>query len=358
PQARPVFGIAAVVGLFMCVTELSARLMIYPPGWQTMSIYIAYYLEEGLAARSILMAFLLLLLVETTLAAASLLSRKYKDAFRRNIFFGAEQSTFLSPFTAALPSAESKGNPVNKTGFLNPTRRAIMKVLRHMPFSRASSIVHPRRNRDQEIQALLAENEALRRRVVIAEQKSLRMQINPHFFFNTLNTIVSLISRDPQAAAATIGKLSALFRYTLDAAEESAILLAKELEYIRTYLEIEKLRFGDRLSFSIDVPSELYSVSIPPMLIQPLIENAIRYGKDEKGHSYVHISGRKESGWLTLSVADYGIFRGDVDSLTKAPGTGIRNVMQRLEYSRAGKLRFLRNKPQGVIAQLYLILDQ
>ncbi len=352
PQIRPVLGMAAVVGLFICVTELSATLTIYPPGWQTMSMYIAYYLEEGLVQRAMLMAFLLLSVVETTLAVTSILSRRRIMISGKNPLFGTDQSAFLSAFTAIQPETAQQ-----------PQTSPASKRLRHIKgvYMRIRSVLSNNTRYTasaHELAKLRAENEELRRRLALAEQKSLRMQINPHFFFNTLNTIVSLLNYNPQAAAATIGKLSSLFRYTLDAAEESSIFLPKEVEYIRTYLEIEQLRFGEALVYSIDISPELYNLTIPPMLLQPLIENAIKYGKDEKGVAYVHISARKENAVLYLIVADYGTFARDLDSLRHAPGTGIRNVMQRLAYFDAGTLSFMRNKPHGVLAKLALNVDE
>lgn len=208
------------------------------------------------------------------------------------------------------------------------------------------------------LQALKAENLELRRKLALAEQKSLRMQINPHFFFNTLNTIVSLLRLDSAAAAETIGKLSSLFRYTLDASEEQAMFLPKEIEYIRTYLEIEKLRFGDALVFSIDVPDKLYSLQVPPMLVQPLVENAIKYGKNGDGVAYVHLSARRDEDFLSIEVADYGVFRGDPEDLRSQEGTGIRNIRSRLTALGAGSLVLLRNKPSGVIAKLMLRIEE
>ena len=107
----------------------------------------------------------------------------------------------------------------------------------------------------------------LRQELARMELKLLGMQINPHFFFNTLNTIVHLIGADRDGAIATVGKLSSLFRYSLDASEAMHVPLAKEIEYLRTYLEIEKLRFGDSLSFSLDIPLEVMDDPIHPLLI-------------------------------------------------------------------------------------------
>ena len=104
------------------------------------------------------------------------------------------------------------------------------------------------------------------------------------------------------------------------------MFLPKEIEYIRTYLEIEKLRFGDALVFSIDVPDELYSLQVPPMLVQPLVENAVKYGKNADGVAYVHLAARREGDFLVLEVADYGVFQGDPEDVRSQEGTGIKNI--------------------------------
>lgn len=377
PQIRPVLGVAAVVGLFSCVTELAASLVIYPPGWQTMSMYIAYYMEEGLVSRALAMSLLLLGVVEATLALAS---RALQRADRRQAglavahpLFEAPQahvaetgavqpSVFLSAFTAVQPEpeAERRGN-VRAGGSvierLVRRGRAFAAGLKNRRGGGMRSGGFGRSSRSA-LDALQAENLDLRRKLALAEQKSLRMQINPHFFFNTLNTIVSLLRLDPAAAAETIGKLSSLFRYTLDASEEQAMFLPKEIEYIRTYLEIEKLRFGDALVFSIDVPDELYSLQVPPMLVQPLVENAVKYGKNADGIAYVHLAARREGDFLVLEVADYGVFQGDPEDLRSQEGTGIKNIRSRLAALGAGSLVLLRNKPSGVVAKLMLRVEE
>lgn len=366
PQIRPVLGVAAVVGLFSCVTELAASLVIYPPGWQTMSMYIAYYMEEGLVSRAIAMSLLLLAVVEATLAVAGrALQRADRPQYGLSIAQprvrdSIGQSAFLSAFTAVQPEPElpargRAGIPAISRVILRG--RAFAAKLRHLRGGIMRSAGFSASSRSY-VEALKAENLELRRKLALAEQKSLRMQINPHFFFNTLNTIVSLLRLDPAAAAETIGKLSSLFRYTLDASEEQAIFLPKEIEYIRTYLEIEKLRFGDKLVFSIEVPDELYSLQVPPMLVQPLVENAIKYGKNEDGVAYVHLAARRDGDFLVLEVADYGVFQGDPEDLRSHEGTGIKNIRGRLAALGAGSLVLLRNKPSGVVAKLMLKIEE
>lgn len=367
PQVRPFIGVAAVVGFFSCVTELAASLVIYPPGWQTMSMYIAYYMEEGFVARAVAMALVLLVVVEATLAVASAGFRRLSLRTGENMLGSTNQSVLLSAFTALQPEAkEAKAQGALWHGFSKQRVLLFLRGLnRTVTMAFVAGFFQKKTQQVQrgtpgllaQISSLEAENKELRRALALSEQTSLRMQINPHFFFNTLNTIVSLVQRHPQAAAETIGKLSLLFRYTLDASEEPLMYLPKEIEYIRTYLEIEKLRFGNTLQFSIDVPDELYSLSIPPMLMQPLVENAIRYGKDADHNAYVHISARKAKGFLYIDIADYGVFSGDLNALQDSHGTGITNIKKRLALLNAGSLVFMRNTPRGLIARLCLAVD-
>jgi len=246
---------------------------------------------KSLRHKGLAMSLLLLGVVEATLALAS---RALQRADRRQAGLGVahplfeapqvrvaetaavQPSVFLSAFTAVQPEpeAERRGNVragCSVIGRLVRRGRAFAAGLKDRRGGGMRAGGFGRSSRSA-LDALQAENLDLRRKLALAEQKSLRMQINPHFFFNTLNTIVSLLRLDPAAAAETIGKLSSLFRYTLDASEEQAMFLPKEIEYIRTYLEIEKLRFGDALVFSIDVPDELYSLQVMPQRLAEALD--------------------------------------------------------------------------------------
>ena len=124
--------------------------------------------------------------------------------------------------------------------------------------------------------------ERLTRLKMKAELEALQAKINPHFLFNTLNSIASLISENPKAAETTIEKLSELFRYTLKDADKSTVTIGEELEIVRTYLEIEKVRFGDRLQYTINYDGSVLDLQIPALLIQPLVENSIKHGSRER----------------------------------------------------------------------------
>jgi hypothetical protein len=111
-----------------------------------------------------------------------------------------------------------------------------------------------------------------------AQAKALQAQINPHFFFNSLNTISALIPLDPEAAQRTVGLLSDMSRYAFSTAQANAVPLAREIDFARCYLEIEKARFRDRLRFELPDAAAAGDISVPSLTLQPLVENAVRHG--------------------------------------------------------------------------------
>lgn len=162
-----------------------------------------------------------------------------------------------------------------------------------------------------------------------ANLTALRAQINPHFLFNTLNTISALIHDSPDLAEQATEKLAFIFRYTLKVAGQNLVPLAKEIELVSAYLEIEKIRFGKRLVVDIEVEEEAEQVEIPAFVIQTLIENCIKHGIAkivEKGE--VSISAYIENDYLICEVFDNG--PGIQEERIKK-GTGLNNVITRME---------------------------
>lgn len=203
------------------------------------------------------------------------------------------------------------------------------------------------RARVEHMAAILAEKELneerLSRLKTEAELQALQAKINPHFLFNTLNSIASLIAENPKAAEATVEKLSELFRYSLKNAENSTVTLGEELEIVRTYLEIEKVRFGDRLDYDISCDDSLRDIKLPALLIQPLVENSIKHGiaKETKG-GRIRVSARRIGETYTIVVNDSG--KG-FEHVNGASGFGLRSVEERLRlrYGEAASLRIGRN---------------
>ena len=157
--------------------------------------------------------------------------------------------------------------------------------------------------RDRELRASQLETQLSH-----ASLQALKMQLNPHFLFNTLNSISSLMYSDVESADAMLARLSEFLRMTLDRDLAQEIPLEQELEFIRRYLEIEKIRFEERLTVKIDVGADVSKANVPSLALQPLVENAIHHGiapRPEGGA--IEIKARRENGLLHLSVSDDGV---------------------------------------------------
>jgi sensor histidine kinase YesM len=163
---------------------------------------------------------------------------------------------------------------------------------------------------------------------VRSELKALRAQINPHFLFNALNTLADMAKDRPEAEQ-TILHLSKVFRYVLDSTRRETVPLREEIAFIRSYLEIEQARFEDKLRFEIDVPDALLDEPVPPMLLQPLVENAIKHGIAPKiGGGAIRISALRSEHGLRFTVSDDGV---GFDPARAKMNVGIANVRARVE---------------------------
>lgn len=191
-----------------------------------------------------------------------------------------------------------------------------------------------------------------------AELAALQARINPHFFFNTLNTISSLVEEDPRRAGEIVQTLAELFRYTFKVAESRPVPLKEELQFIQRYLTIEQARYGDRLRVVRDVEPAALSVPIPGLILQPLVENAVGHGiAPLREGGTVRIAGHLEGGSLLVEVSDDG--RGlPADRLDPVrDGHGLDNVRQRLAtvYGTAGRLELVRGPSgRGTVARIWL----
>ena len=173
-----------------------------------------------------------------------------------------------------------------------------------------------------------------RLRAQVAEQRLIALtgQLHPHFLFNTLQGISTLIHRDPEAADEMLAKLSDLLRDLLRHRDHVFVPLADELRYARTYLEIAQLRFADRLRFEIDVMADADRASVPLFILQPLVENALAHGIGGRTQGgCVWVTARREGERLRLEVADDGA--GLTTSTTLREGVGLSNTRERLRAS-------------------------
>ena len=183
----------------------------------------------------------------------------------------------------------------------------------------------------------------------------LKMQIHPHFLFNTLNAISTLIRKDPDASDRMLTHLSDLLRITLDNAGEQEVPLEKELELLEPYLEIEKTRFSDRLVIAIDIEPEVKSAKVPNLLLQPLVENAIKHGVGPRSSGgRIEISAKKENGRLLIEIRDDGLgIPGDSQKKLKE-GIGISNTRARLKqlYGDNFKFSIHNRRDSGVLVEI------
>ncbi len=166
-----------------------------------------------------------------------------------------------------------------------------------------------------------------------SQLKALRAQVNPHFLFNTLNTIADLISSEPEKAEAMTERLATVFRYVLARTEGNLIAVSEEFEFLRTYLEIEQARFGDRLRVEMTVDPRIAAMLIPPLILQPLVENAIKHGLASKlTGGTLRICATDEGERLRLTVEDDGEgWRGQRLHSHIQGGVGLKNVTERLQ---------------------------
>lgn len=168
----------------------------------------------------------------------------------------------------------------------------------------------------------------LQQQVTEAELRALRAQINPHFLFNCLNTIADLVVRDPARAETMTLRLAEVFRHVLDHSTRPLTSIRDEIAFLRTYLYIEEARFGDRLQVNIDVPPELEGELIPSLILQPLVENALKHGLGPKpGPGHLSITVRSDGDQLQMTVEDDGMGPG----AKPARGLGLANIAERLQ---------------------------
>jgi len=188
-----------------------------------------------------------------------------------------------------------------------------------------------------------------------AQLKALRAQINPHFLFNALTTIGYLIKTSPEHALETLMRLTELLRGVLKTTNEF-VTLGEELKLIASYLEIEKARFEERLRVTIDVPKELHSYRLPSLLIQPIVENAIKHGiAPQRSGGEVIISAKLEKDFLIIKIEDTGAGVSEIElARNRSRGVGLNNVEQRLRshFDELSSLTIESSSGKGAIVQM------
>jgi two-component system LytT family sensor kinase len=189
-------------------------------------------------------------------------------------------------------------------------------------------------DREEERMESIRLESRLSQQLAQAELRALRAQINPHFLFNSLNTIAALIASDPDKAETITVRLAGIFRYVLLHADRPFSSLDEEVSFLRTYLDIEQVRFGERLQVEFDVEASVVHAAVPSLILQPLVENAIKHGVAPKvGVSRILVQAKRRGGLILLSVEDDGMGLDTRRDRDKALGTGVglQNIRERLQ---------------------------
>jgi two-component system LytT family sensor kinase len=195
----------------------------------------------------------------------------------------------------------------------------------------------------------------LETRLIEAQLKTLQQQLHPHFLFNTLHAVSALMHRDVEAANTVLVRLSDLLRMSLDSGTQKEWRLSREIEFIDKYLQIEKARFGDRLTMDFEIEPDTFDAYVPALILQPLVENAIKHGvAPHTAHGPIEIRARKADGVLQLSVSDNGPGPVTADKV-RVGGIGLTNIRSRLNhhFGELGRL-YLDRRTDGFSAQVTL----
>ncbi len=211
--------------------------------------------------------------------------------------------------------------------------------------------------RADETRRLQAETAQLQAQLAEAQLNVLRTQLNPHFLFNTLHAISSLVERDPRGVRRMIARLSELLRHTLEQTAEQEITLDRELELLRRYFEIMEIRFQGRLQITIDVPAELGGALVPNLIMQPLAENALKHGVSAmETPGRICVTAQRSGDSLLLQVQDNGPGPSAASASSPEHGVGLRNTLARLRQLYGSRQQFaLRRAPDGgTIAEIRL----
>ena len=330
-----------IYGLLLSFTFIDQRIaravnhwLFHPPGFDAttrqLSETLSHLDSEGEIARAVEAS------VKTTLqlSGASLIALKERPA----IPLSAEPRE--TDFEWRVPVSVS--GQVAYVLWIQPGAARPALVTHDIDYLRAVATLCGNRldllRREREAGEQRSREALLLQQVTEAELRALRAQVNPHFLFNSLNTVADLIVRDPPRAETMTLRLATVFRHVLTQSARPLTSIHKEMEFLRTYMHIEEARFGDRLQVDIDVEPGAAALEIPSLILQPLVENALKHGLGPKtGPGHLWISARLEANELYLRVED--------DGLGWQPGVfgmGLTNVCDRLRtlYADQASLTF------------------
>lgn len=203
-----------------------------------------------------------------------------------------------------------------------------------------------------EVQQEVAETQSARRQIMEAKLQALQAQVEPHFLYNTLANVQALTEVDPPAANKMVGHLIEYLRSALPKMRENTSTIGQEVELVRAYLNILKMRMGERLAFNIDCPDDVALLPFPPLMLPSLVENAVKHGLEpQREGGRIEVIAQREGERLRVIVRDTGRGLGEA-SAQAGSGVGLDNLRQRLQamFGDKARLTLESNTPQGVIA--------
>jgi len=194
---------------------------------------------------------------------------------------------------------------------------------------------------------------SLKAQLAQAQLRALKMQLHPHFLFNTLHSISSLVLEDPPKANSMIARLGDFLRLTIDNSDQQLVTLKEETEFLRCYLDIEQVRFGDRLTVTFELEPQTLSAQVPHLILQPMVENAIQHAiapRSARGH--INIEAKRLNSLLRVAISDNGPGISSNANLPWKQGVGLTNVRTRLQQIYGPDFRFelMNTKGGGVTA--------
>ena len=192
----------------------------------------------------------------------------------------------------------------------------------------------------------------LEKNTVDVELKLLQSQMEPHFLFNTLSNIISLIDNDPAKARGMLEAFSSFLRSSFMTARDKTVTLSQELDVVKNYLEVFTVRMGGRLRYSIDLQEGLQGFRVPPLLVQPLVENAVKHGLEPSVRGgEITIRATREGAIVRIEVVDSGL---GINEQAPGNGIGLDNIRKRLDllYNGRGRMVIRENSPSGVRASI------
>jgi signal transduction histidine kinase len=299
---------------------------------------------------------------EPSLVAAA--ERTLSEMFRRPVHILLEdgqrprQSTLVAEVPLSMSTQPVRVVALTESG-VRPLLSEDVALLRSLAGVFGFMLENVRLQRKRREQEQLAQD--LRLQTSRSELKALRAQINPHFLFNALNAIASLIHTDPSRADAAVEQLAEVFRYTLRRSDQEWAPLDQELSLARAYLDVEQARFGRRLEFAIDADPTTTHAQVPSMLLQTLVENAVKHGiSTSRGPGRIDVRTSAVDGHLILEVRDTGPGP-EADSTTTAAGEGfgLRSVRDRLRghFGARASLDLLRDGDRTVARMVMPLVE-